>query len=232
MQKKPLVQQVVGTAGLVLKRRARIFDWALMLSGLYAWWLTVFPVLQQETPAPWWSRTAAVTSLAAVVAIVLVGHKRLKAFLGIGLCFASGLIAWIGSGVELSGMQLTFGSLGWLVYTLAWGLSDAPLRNALQTTEGLAPRRPMRRLSLVLQAATTLGCLWLVFLPLEATRPGARIFSVLIVLLAGTFLQSSAAQLGSQLQHPESLASVSQRKRLLVPYALLALSVIAITMQY
>lgn len=185
---------------------------AVLFAGIYSWVLTVFPTVPSDGSEPG-SAVAAWAALLVLVASPLLPPGRwaviaaLDVFLG--LCILSW---WLEGYLELRGVSLVFGSLGWLAYALALGSLSTPSSGPpLPSSAGpiLAPRSAPRHLPLVVLLVTVGGAVTLLVAAWTVERETVAVLAHIIALSSALLLLRGGAQLSG---HLHTLGTRLQRR--------------------
>lgn len=178
----------------------------VLLTGLYAWGLTVLPAMLEAT-APrlaMWSG-----SLAAVMLLLsTLPRRELGAILlGVEGFVACSALSWwsLRSAGQVTQPGL-FGLLGWVTYALAWGTLSRPSGASSGATEGsglLERRLPASRMRsvlvfLVLLAAVLMTPL-LLTAPLSIERDAPSVLSLVVAVSLLLLFMRVAADVGVRL---------------------------------
>lgn len=180
--------------------RSRLF--AVVLTGTYAWGLTVLPSASSHG----FSSVVGVFALLALGGLflsLLLPPGRLSLFAGLDLFIGCCLVSWwAGRGDPLRPPFAVFGSLGWLAYTFAWGSLSTSREFATQTHPGphLEPRTPPSRLSAAAMLLLLMGSLVLLGGAWWVERPSLSVLSHVLALAAALLLLRSGAHLAIAMQ--------------------------------
>ena len=194
---------MVMTASQSERRSINVRLMPVVVAGGYAWFVSVFPIVQQ---AGLWS-VSGLSGLGAALCLVLApfGPTRAVAlFLSLHGFLAACLCSWLtAQDVALPpGWQL-YGALGWLGYTIALGVLSTPDRAFMAPSEASGLFVPRVRPSLVaatvflLSVVSTLG---LLILALRIERPALSILAQLSALFVGLLVLQGAVHLSHYFQ--------------------------------
>lgn len=213
---KPPVEEPAHKA--INPRRIRLL--AVLLTGAYAWSLTVLPLLGEVGDAP----LVAVFGWAAIATLLVSpilppGKWSMFAALD-GFVGASVLAWWAGRHTQIEPPSAVFGSLGWLAYTLALGALSTPVEEAKTHRMGLPlePRNPPSRSALLALLASVLLALLLLGRAWIVERPAQLVLAHILALGAALLVLRSGAGLATHLQAKDTnMAASPSVKRALVP---------------
>jgi hypothetical protein len=175
---------------------------AVVVTGAYAWGLTVLP----SATVHGFSSVVGIFAFLALGGLVLspfLPPGRLSLIAGLDVFVGCCLISWwAGRGEPLRPPFAVFGSLGWLAYTFAWGSLSTPreLTTSLSPGPHLEPRTPPSRVSTAVMSLLLAGSLFLLAAAWRVERPALLVLSHVIALAAALLLLRSGAHFAIAVQ--------------------------------
>lgn len=189
---------------------------AVVITGTYAWGLTVLPPLSVHG----FSSVAGVFAIVAILGLLLapiLPPGRLSLIAGLDIFVGCCLISWwAGRDSPIRPPFAVFGSLGWLAYTFAWGSLSTPREQVAQANPGphLDPRTPPSRASAAAILLLLMGSLVLLGAAWRVERPSASVLSHVVALAAALLLLRAGAHFaivaqvrGTKMHQPLRLAA-------------------------
>jgi hypothetical protein len=188
----------VATTLEATPRRSALRMAPVVVTGAYAWSVSVFPLAEQQgwMSSAGWAALGALLSLglsllapSKILSLVCALHGFL---LGCMLCF------WWSSGALALTSWAKYGALGWLSYTIALGALSTPQPSPNQQASmdsSYLPRVKPNRGAAAAVLFAVLGSLWLASRAFELERPELAILAQLCALLIGVVLLRGAVRL-------------------------------------
>ncbi len=157
----------------------------MLLPGIYAWFITVVPLVAFRAQSPWPLVTASLALVSLFVGASLLNRPTIAHAVGIWGFLLACLATWLLTPLywleRLDPWRAAAGSLGWILFALGWGtpwrLGHHPEDNPRASlSPKLEPRTRARRSSLVAVAIGSLGALSTMMLAWRATAPERALF--------------------------------------------------------
>ncbi|GEM_PF-2553747 len=197
-------------------------DAPVLLTGLYAWTFTVFPLLGAQ-PDTFWSKLLGVSGALALLSSPWVPRGRWFAFAAIDLFVGTSLLVWwLNRDFPSESPFAHLGALGWLAYSLALGSlsSGTKPHEGVMVHDALRPRVSPSRLSVLVLVLVTFCSLFLLMQAWAVDRPKISVLAHLLALATSLLLLQSGASLATYLQvERTNLAAPLRLTPALIPLA-------------
>jgi hypothetical protein len=192
-QREPMARKPVSS-------RLRLLP--TVLTGLYSWGVTVFPVVLSEDSGGISGAFALVAVLALLSSMALPpGRAAMIAALDV-FVLGSGLSWWLARNLGVGVPFPLFGSLGWLCYTLAVGavsMPTAPPEEALPG-QNFNPRTLPSRLAAAVLLLSLLGGIALLLVAWQVQRAQVSVLAHVLALCGALLLLRAGASLAVHFQ--------------------------------
>jgi hypothetical protein len=176
----------------------------VLLSGAYAWATTVAHPASQRGAGTGAAMTAGAALVALLVAsAVLVGHPRVGRAFGILGFVVFCLVTWVllDSLIDvrnLDPVRACFGALGWALFALGWGSTEALRAAATQSEEveresPLVPRGRLPRGAPIVLAIGFMGAVSPLLLAWQENRPERALLAHGVALVCAIVIVTVAA---------------------------------------